>query len=122
MRKVALLLAIVLVISAPITANATSRAALVKPELSFVGTKAMCKVTALETSASAHIVVTMRLYHGANCLASWLVEGDGVVNATRSYPVSACQTYKLVVDVTVNGVAKESAFTTGTCLQDGSMQ
>lgn len=115
MKKLALLLAVVLVLSAPLTVHAATRALSIYPDLAFNGTTATCDATVLGDTDSEYIVVTMKLWHGTNCIASWTDSGYGFVLMNEKCTVTKGQTYKLTVDVTINGVSKTPVSVSETC-------
>lgn len=115
MRKVALLLAIVLVISMPLTVSAAPRALSINPTLAFEGTTAGCEVAVVGNTMSEYIEVTMKLMRGSYCEASWSDAGYGYVYMLEYDTVTKGRTYDLVVAVKVNGVAKTPVSVSGTC-------
>lgn len=115
MRKAALVLAIILVVSMPLTVSAAPRALDVAPNLSFNGTTATCRVTVIGNSTSEYIEVTMKLMYGDYCEASWSSSGYGYVYMLENDTVTKGRTYELVVEITVNGVAKTPVSVSGTC-------
>lgn len=115
MRKLAFLLAIVLVISAPLTVSAATYALTIKPQLTFNGTTATCEVTVVGNNMSEHVEVEMRLMHGTTCIDSWSADGYGYVYLKDYASVTKGQTYELVVAVTINNVSYTPVSKTGTC-------
>lgn len=115
MKKMAFLLAFILVISAPLTVFASTYALTVRPALSFDGTTATCEVTVVGNTMSDFIEVEMKLMHGNTCLATWSAEGYGFVNLERYANVTKGQTYTVVVTVTMNGVSQTPILKTATC-------
>lgn len=106
MRKAAFLLAIVLLVSAPLTVFAATNALNIKPTLDFNGTTATCEVTVVGNGASERIEVTMKLMRGTTCVDSWSDAGYGYVHM-KEYKTVTRGTYDLVIEVTVNGVEEE---------------
>ena len=115
MRKVALLMAIVLVISMPLSVSAAPRALSVYPTLSFNGTTATCEALVVGNNSSEHIEVTMKLMRGSYCEATWYDDGYGYVNMVEYDTVTKGYTYDLVVTVTVNGVTNTPVSVSKTC-------
>ena len=115
MRKVALALAIILIISMPLSVSAAPRALGINPVLDFDGTTATCKVTVIGNNTSEYIQATMKLMYGSTCIASWSSSGYGYVYMLKNTTVTAGRTYNLVVEVTVNGVVKTPVSVSGTC-------
>lgn len=112
MKRIALFLAIVLIVSAPLTASATVRSISATPQLSFSGTTATCKATVVGNSTSDKIEVTMKLMYGSSCVASWNGSGNGYVYMSKTATVTAGRTYTLVLEVTVNGVENDPVYVT----------
>lgn len=115
MRKAALFLAIILVISMPLTVSATPRMLTINPALDFNGTTATCQVTVVGNNTSEHIEVTMKLMRGSYCEASWSADGYGYVYMLEYDTVTKGRTYDLVVEVKVNSVASTPVSVSGTC-------
>lgn len=105
MRKVALFLAIILVISTPLTVSAAPRALSINPVLGFEGTTAICETAAVGNTMSEFIEVTMKLMRGNYCVASWTADGYGYVYMLEKPTVTVRGTYTLVAEVKVNGAA-----------------
>lgn len=115
MKRFALLLAVILVISTPLTVSATPRALTIKPQMAFSGTTATCEVTVVGNNMSEHIEVEMELMYGNTCIASWYADSYGFVNLERTANVTKGRTYDLVVTVTVAGVRNDPVSINGTC-------
>ena len=115
MRKVALLMAIVLIISMPLTVSAAPRALGISPFLEFEGTTATCEVEVVGNNVSEHIEVIMKLMHGTSCVKAWMNEGNGHVYMLAYANVIRGQTYTLLIEVKVNGVAQQPVYINGTC-------
>ena len=115
MKKMALLLALVLILCTPTTAYAATRELSISHSLSFSGTAAICRVTVVGDKASQHIQVTMKLMYGTIQVASWSGSGYGYVYLDKSATVFSGRTYTLVVEVTMDGVVKDPVYVTKTC-------
>ena len=115
MKRLAFILAVTLIVSIPISALAAPRAMVTNPELTITGTTATCKTTVVGDRTSDFIQVTMKLMYGSSCVASWNGSGNGYVYMSKTATVTAGRTYTLVVEVTVNGVAKDPVSVTKTC-------
>ena len=115
MRKVALFLAIILVISTPLTVSAAPRMLTINPTLAVNGTTAACEVDVVGNTMSEYIEVTMTLKRGTYTEATWYTDGYGYVYMLEYDTVTKGRTYELVVAVTVNGVAKTPVSVSGTC-------
>lgn len=99
----------------PFSAQATQRSAMVKPNITFSGTTATCSVSVIGNSAKDSISLTVKLYSGNACIATWTDSGSGNLNFSRTKTVQKGSTYKLTADVSINGTALSTASTTGTC-------
>ena len=115
MKKMAIFLAVLLVISATMTMAVDTYALTIRPQLSFSGTTANCGVTVVGGTMSDHVEVEMKLMHGSTCVATWSADSYGYVVMKETTGVTKGQTYELVVAVTVNGVSKTPVTHSGTC-------
>ena len=114
MRKVALLLAIVLVISMPLTVSATPRMLTINPTLAFDGITAGCDVAVVGNHISEHIEVTMMLKQGTKTLRTWYGDSYGYVYMCEYTRVLLGYTYELIIFVSVDGVAYTPVSVSGT--------
>lgn len=115
-KPICIVLVAILLISVSVSAYAaTSRATSIMPSLSFEGTTAKCQVTVVGNSTSEVIGVTVKLWYGSTCLQTWTASGNGYVVLSKTATVTAGRTYKMTVDVTINGVAENRISKTGTC-------
>ena len=105
MRKFALFLAILIVISMPLTVSAAPRATTISPSLGFDGTTAKCDVVVVGNNTSEYIEVTMKLMRGTSCVATWTGSGYTYVHINERINVVKNVTYTLVVEVKINNVA-----------------
>ena len=115
MKKIAFILALILIISAPLSVSAATYILSIRPVLTFNGTTATCEVTAVGNNMSEYVEVEMKLMHGTTCIASWYADGYGYVNLERTAGVTKGWTYDLVVVVTLAGVKKDPVSITKTC-------
>lgn len=115
MKKLALLMAIILVISMPLTVSATPRLLSIRPSLTFEGTTAACEVEVVGNNTSEQIEVVMKLMHGTSCVRAWMNEGNGHVYMLTYANVTRGQTYTLYIELKVNGVAQQPVYINGTC-------
>lgn len=105
MKKLAIILVILLVISMPLQAYAATRVARVSPKLSISGTTAICVATVMGNTSTDHLKVNMKLVLGNRHIAVWSNEGYGSVNLSGTASVNTGRTYRLIVEVIENGVA-----------------
>ena len=118
MRKIALILAVVMLMTALATPAlaAQPRAVTIIPELDFDGYTATCSVRIAGNSTSDKMVAAIRLWRGNNLLAAtWTATGNGYIFFSRQTTVIKGQTYRLTVDLTINGEACSQVYVTGTC-------
>lgn len=116
MRKVALFLAILLVLAIPIIANANnSRIVSVTPRLSFSGTTATCIVRVDAEDFTYPVSATVKLWQGNDCIATWNPSGTGSLNFSGTKAVTSGLQYTLNVDATVNGSTIPTRSITRTC-------
>lgn len=112
MRKIALIIALIMILSVPTTAYAAMSEEIspfvlrIYPHISFDGKTATCSVNVLVDSSSDRISITMKLWQGNSCIATWSTSGTGCMQFSRSKNVTEGLQYKLTADVTINGIAK----------------
>lgn len=113
MRKIAFVLAIILVLSLPLSVQAAQpRAISIVPRINVNGSTATCTVTAVADNISEHLEATIKLYRGSTLIATWYEDGYGYINFKETKTVLSGYTYKLTVDLTVDGVAVPQATAT----------
>lgn len=116
MRKIAMSLAVIMVLLLPMTAHAaTSRTIRIYPSLSFDGTTANCSVIVLADISSDEIEATIKLWQGNNCVATWQEDATGNLVFKKVATVTSGKTYKLTADVTINDVAQPQASVSAKC-------
>lgn len=116
MRKTALVLAIVMLLTAlaaPVMA-AEARITSIAPEITFDGTTANCSVIIGGNNTSEKLEATMKLYRGSTLIATWTAEGNGYIIWSATKTVTRGYTYKLTVTLTVDGVACSPVYVTNT--------
>ena len=85
MRKIALLLVIMLVISIPLSVSAVEPRALdIEPILRFNVTTANCEVVVVGNNMSESIEVTMELMRGTYCVDRWTSSGYGYIHMEKT--------------------------------------
>ena len=115
MRKIAMSLAVIMVLLLPMTAHAASRSIGIVPNLSFSGTTANCTVRVVADSFSHEIEATIKLWQGSTCVATWEEEGKGILSFSDTATVTKGKTYELTADVTINGETQPQASVSGKC-------
>lgn len=109
-------LAIPLLLILVLTAQAAdARSEQVNPRLYFDGTTAICSASCSSDSTKDKIKATITLYQGDSAVDSWSNSGTGFVYVSGSCDVQRGKSYKLVVDYSINGTAKQQKTATGTC-------
>lgn len=106
MKKISFFLAIVMILCIPVTAFADDDDRILTDRVTFTisnGT-ANCYVNIL--SDSRNTSVSVRLLDGSRCINSWSESNKDTFIINKSVPVRKGRTYTLIVDVTVDGVAK----------------
>lgn len=118
MRKkrmgVLIVIMIMLVLNLQVCATGT-RLRKMNADLLFYGTTANCTAYVRADSGSDEIVAMMRLWDSGTCLRTWRSTGKGSVNLEESYAVSRGKTYRLTLDVTINGRVQPTQSTSKTC-------
>ena len=116
MKKIALLLAIVLLVAAPLTVQAaTPRLITILPELTYTGTTANCSVRIIGNNTAEEVYATIKLWYGTTCLETWHVTGNGYVFWKDTATVTSGRTYKLTVDATIDGDQMDQVYVTSNC-------
>lgn len=117
MKKIAFLLAVVLVAVMPLSVLAETYriAENYDVNLTFSGTTANCRASVEANEPSYYLVVTMKLYHGNQLLKQWSQSSNGSVYLQKTHTVTKGQTYKLTMELMVNGTSRPSRSVTKTC-------
>ena len=107
MKKCALLLALAILISAPLSAHATSSWAItIRPGLSFSGSEVACTTTIVANSMSESIVATIKLWKDGSCIQTWTVSGNGYLFFSEQASAVQGSTYEITVDASIAGVLR----------------
>lgn len=116
MRKMIRLVALLLVLTFPISVQASSaRVKRALPALSFSGKTATCSVTVLGGDATDPISVTVKLWKGSSCIATWNDSGTGSLKFSATKTVSSSGEYKLTADAIIAGTALSTVSATASC-------
>ena len=116
MEKVALILAIVLVISMPLSVHAAeARILSIYPEISFNGTTAECSLAVIGDYTTDELDVVIKLWRGSTCIKTWSDSGEGYIFWEGTATAVKGKTYTLTADVTINNVTKPRVSVSGTC-------
>lgn len=115
MKKVAFILAFLLIVAVPMEVSAITWTLRAMPSLSFDGTTANCATIVIGDRTTDYLEVTMRLENRNRIVATWTSEGYGSVVMNETTRIGTGRTYKLIVEVKENGVAKDPVYVTGSC-------
>lgn len=117
MKKIALLLALALVMSMPLSALAATPRSDEEygVTLTFSGTTANCKGEVVTSYPNDYVVMTLKLFHGNQLLNQWSQSQGGSFEMVRTHTVTRGQTYTLTMELMVNGTSRRSTSTTKTC-------
>lgn len=116
MRKIAMSLAVIMVLLLPMTAHAaTPRSIGITPRITFSGTTANCSVIITSNSGDDEIEATIKLWKGSTCVATWPENGTGYIIFSDTATVTKGKTYTLTVDAIVNDVAQPQAYVSAKC-------
>ena len=116
MKKVALFLVIVLVISMPLSVHAAeARILSIYPEISFNGTTAECSLGVIGDYTTDELDAVIQLWRGSTCIKTWYASGDGYIFWEGTATAVKGKTYTLTADVTINNVTKPRVSVSGTC-------
>ena len=112
-RAFAIFIAVIMILCLCIPVMATSRAIAVSPQISFTGTTANCSTTI--TALGQEIEANLELWYNGYMVKSWPGSGKSYVEISGTRPVISGYTYSVRVTGTVDGVAFQSNYATGTC-------
>ena len=102
MRKIALLLALVMLVSMPLSAQAvTPRTLSIHPGITYNGNVATCTARIVGNSTSEHLEATIKLWRGNSCIKTWEASGNGYIFFSETANATKGQTYTLSVDLSV---------------------
>lgn len=107
MRKLAFVLAIIIVLSAPTSVCAESVMNISKScTLTISGTTATCAVRIRTENTSDEIDISVSLYRDNMCVNTWVATGNGSVYFNKTHPATSGYTYRMTVYYKINGVAQ----------------
>lgn len=93
---------------------ATPRAILILPSLEFDGMTAKCAV-AITANTNDEIKATIKLWKDSDVIATWNVSEVSYIKFNDEVTVTGKGEYKLTVDTTINGEAKQQFSDSATC-------
>ena len=102
---IGLTLVFVLLLVIPANAEQT-RYCDVYRKLSFSNNAAICKCEISADSSSDWISATMELWRGTTMLNSWSTSGAESISMDETESVTRYQTYRLVINYSVNGITQ----------------
>ena len=94
---------------------ASPRVAQVVPGISFSGTTATCTVFIAAEQMTDDIDAVIKLWEGSRCIETWKRSSVGDLAFSGEASVTRGKTYKLTVDVTLEGKALPEFSIEGTC-------
>ena len=116
MRKIALLLAVVMVLMLPANAlAASSRYKKVDAELTVSGRTATCRATVESENPSDYITVRVTVWYETRCLMDESVSGYGIIRYNDIVGVNSGWYCTLRVDATINGVEQPTVEDSAYC-------
>lgn len=116
MKKIALILVIVILMNIPVTANAaTTRSVGIMPNLQFENKTANCVVYITGNSMNESIDITVKLWYGNRCVATWTDSGKGILHFSDTYNVADKGEYQLSVDAIIGGKKYDTVSVKNTC-------
>ena len=116
MRKIALLLAVVMVLMLPANALAAEQSdAVITPTLTISGRTATCEATAESEKPNDYIVMRVTVWYETRCLLDETVSGYGYVQYSDTVGSNSGWYCTLRVDVTINGVAQPTVEDSAYC-------
>lgn len=72
--------------------------------LNISGTTATCSLRTSADYSSDSLKAIIKLYRGSTCIATWSTSGNGYIYFSKTKTITKGYTYKMTVDLTVNGV------------------
>ena len=115
-KIIALFLAMVLLLSYPITANAMSRSLAINPIITFGENSVHCYVGIIADEGDP-IIAKITLYEGNNRIRTWNRTGTEYLIFSEYVPVQNGYKYTLTVDATVEGIKKPTVSVDATYVQ-----
>lgn len=116
-RSTALLIAIVIVMSVAATPAMAVEPRLlsVYPSLNYTNSTANCGLTVIGNTGNEYLVATIRLWkvsNGTSLVATWYASGTGGISFSQTQEITKGQTYRLDVELMVNGSSHPSSSVT----------
>ena len=116
MRKIALLLAVVMIFMVPVNALAAEQSdAVITPTLTISGRTATCEATVRANSSTDYIEMRVTVWYETRCLLDETVTGYYAVRFEDWLPLTSGWEVELRVDVTINGVVYPTRNDIATC-------
>lgn len=107
MRKklISTILLFVCILAIPAQAIET-RSVTTVPSLSINGTVATCSAICRSGGSSDTISVTLSLWRGTTLVTRWTASGSTLVTISEQCTILSGQTYTLILDYSINGIAQ----------------
>ena len=116
MRKIALLLAVVMIFMVPVNALAAEQSdAVITPTLTISGRTATCEATVRANSPTDYIEMRVTVWYETRCLLDETVSGYGIIRYNDTVGANSGWYCTLRVDVTINGVAQPTVEDSAYC-------
>lgn len=104
----------VLAFSVPVQAF-SARSPVVRLDLSFDGTTAICYVPVVAENSDDDIEIVVKLWQGKTVIKTWRDDGVGTLFFEEKETVTKGKTYGLSADVTINGEPYPCEVDVATC-------
>ncbi|MBQ5642601.1 MAG: hypothetical protein IIV13_02445 [Bacteroidaceae bacterium] len=106
LKRVGSLVVLLAFILAIPTYAASPRQADVQPNITFANNNATCTLEIYADRSNDRISATMELWQGTQKIDTWNTSDSGYLFMEETARVEANKTYKLVVNYSINGIAK----------------
>lgn len=115
-RILILIIAILMFVSIPIQAFAsTPRAVVIIPRITFSGTIATCSLQVTANNPTDQIEAVLKLWDGTRCIETWHLSDSPYISFSDTHNVFLNHEYKLSADVKVNGISNPRVWFTAKC-------
>lgn len=115
MKKRSVLLSLAIFFLLSIQANAASPRTVLTPTLVFDGTTAKCSIFVVGSAPNDTISATLKLWQGDICIETWEGKSTSFLSMSETTTVVKGRTYKLAVDISINGVPQATVPVIRTC-------
>ena len=115
MKKQSVLLFVAMFFLLSTQVNAASTRTVLSPTLTFDGTTAKCSIFVVGYASNDVVSATLKLWHGNTFIETWEDEATTFLSMSKTATVTKGETYKLTVDISINGVPQATVPVTRTC-------